>query len=172
MVEITGVTAREGIQGCLRTVADVKNAPTYVGIAVGAMGGNVAAGITENMYLKTLGPNDVGQYLARTTGRLAASAVMCAVSGSFTGDMAEVLESGAVGSAGMVVVDGLKTFAPAPIGGAGGYADLQFIHARKPLGAPAALQVPARVVPTTMPTGGLVGGKPQMAEQATFVSGK
>ena len=119
MVEFTMQTGKAGIQGCLQNVIAQDNIPKYAGIGVGAIAG-------------TLGFK-VKRFAVRSVGRVAFSAAACAVSGSVDGTMNEVLASAAVGSTGVVFIDGVKTFAPVEIAT---YADLSgnalAVSARKP----------------------------------------
>jgi len=139
MVEFTMTTGKAGLQGCLKNIVAADNIPKYAGIGIGAMTGNAVAGIIENYYMTgkvddgTLGFK-VKRFAVRSIGRIATSAAACAVSGSLDGTGKEILASAAIGSTGVVFIDGVKTFAPAPFSG---YADLNgqmplAISARKP----------------------------------------
>lgn len=138
MVEFTMQTGKAGIQGCLQNVIAQDNIPKYAGIGVGAIAGNAVAKMLENYYMAnkvddgTLGFK-VKRFAVRSVGRVAFSAAACAVSGSVDGTMNEVLASAAVGSTGVVFIDGVKTFAPVEIAT---YADLSgnalAVSARKP----------------------------------------
>lgn len=164
MVEFTIATGKSGIQGCLQNVVAQENIPKYAGIGVGAIAGNAVAKMFENYYMAnkvddgTLGFK-VKRYAVRSVGRVAFSAAACAVSGSVDGTLNEVLASAAVGSTGVVFIDGIKTFAPVEIAT---YADLSgnslAVSARKP--APtvirarptARLQGAVNQVKTTIPS--------------------
>ena len=133
MVELTTATGRAGVKGCLEAAASPDNIPTYAGLGVGLIGGNIVAKELEKIYTnKVVGdgnePNSAIQLGIRSIGRLLTSATLCAVSGSFEGKIREGMESAAMGSAGMILVDGIKTYGGETLGN---YADLQGVPSRR-----------------------------------------
>lgn len=127
MVELTNVTGRAGLEGCLKAATSPDNIPTYAGLGVGIISGNVVAKESDKLYtntfyvngdpaqgLKTAGsePNKGISFLIRSAGRLVASVGLCAVSGSLEGNVQTGAESAAIGSAGMIAVDLVKTYGP------------------------------------------------------------
>lgn len=181
MVEYTTATAKGGLRGCLDAVTDTDNAPTYAGIGLGVILGNIGSGIVEKLYTdRTETPNSIVKFVTRSAGRLGTSTLICALSGSATGDTKKVMESAAVGSSGMIAVDLTKSIVETYAPEQSGYFDLQsngpsMVRTIRPRGTPTTLQVPPRVAMPAMtapPTGGLVGGKNQQVETSGFVGGK
>lgn len=134
MVELTAATGRAGIKGCLEAAASPDNIPTYAGIGAGLIGGNVMAKEIEKLYTDKKveaneEPNTAIQFGLRSLGRLLTSAGACALSGSLEGKMKTVVENAAVGSAGMIAVDLVKSYAPGET--LKDWADLQGVPARR-----------------------------------------
>lgn len=184
MVEYTTGTAKTGVKGCLEAVIDKDNAPTYAGIGMGIVAGNIGSGIVESLYTKRFDvpadANPIVKFVARSAGRIGMSTVICALSGSATGDTKKVMESAAIGSTGMIAVDVTKSLVDVYAPEQSGYFDLQtsrpnMVRTIRPRSAPVSLQVPPRVAMpavTAQPTGGLVGGKNQQVRTSGFVGGK
>jgi len=179
MVEYTSVTGKAGLQDCLEAVTDTDNAPVYVGIGLGVVAGNIGSGIVEKLYTdRTETPNKIVQFVTRSVGRIGMSTVLCALSGSASGNTKKVMTNAAVGSTGMIAVDLTKSLVETYAPEQSGYFDLQpapMVRTIRPRGAPAVLQAPPRVVMpavTSQPTGGLVGGKNQQVQTSGFVGGK
>ena len=180
MVEYTTGTAKTGIKSCLDAVTDTDNAPTYAGIGLGIVAGNIGSGIVEKLYTdRTTTPNAIVKFVTRSVGRIGVATAICALSGSATGNTRKVMESAAIGSTGMIAVDVTKSLVDAYAPEHSGYFDLQtktgMVRTIRPRGTPTALQVPPRVAMpavTAQPSGGLVGGKNQQVETAGFVGGK
>lgn len=118
MVDISEATLRGGLGDCLKATLDKDNLPTYVGIGSGLIAGNVVGKKLQSWYDNSLVEGDVPnkwvQLGARTAGRLVTSAAICAVSGSFEGDMKETAQMAAVGSTGFVAIDTVRTFGQDP----------------------------------------------------------
>jgi len=187
MVELTTATGRAGFKGCFEAATDVSNIPTYAGIGTGLIVGNVVGKEFDKLYSDKIAKIPEGaeptamesflKFTARSAGRLVASAGLCALSGSLSGDIQKAVEASAIGSAGMIAVDVVKTYAPDPIGG---YADLQSVPMRRyvnrtALQEPAAgrvrsVEMPKRIA--SAPNGGIVGGKPQQVFSSGRVGGK
>jgi len=186
MVELTTVTGRAGFEGCLKAATDPSNVPTYAGIGAGLIVGNVVGKEFDKLYSDKIAKIPEGaepttaenflKFTARSAGRLIASAGLCALSGSLSGDIQKAVESSAIGSAGMIAVDVVKTYAPDPIGG---YADLQAVPSRRYVNRTAlqpanervrTVAMPKRIAPA--PNGGIVSGKPQQAFSSGRVGGK
>lgn len=156
MVELTSVTGRAGLEGCLKAAASPENIPTYAGLGAGLIGGNVVATELEKLYTNKVieddkVPSGAIQFGIRTVGRLLASTGACALSGSLDGDMRTAVESAAMGSAGMIVVDLIKSYAPGET--LKDWADLQGVPTR-------------RYVPTTVRTRPVALQRPAMESAA------
>lgn len=186
MVELTKATAVRGMEDCFKAVTDLDSLPTYAGIGLGAVGGNIAAKFLAKLYSDPIVeeggvPNKYIEFALRTVGRLGTSAVTCGLSGSAQDTMNEMMKMAAVGSSGMIIVDILRMFAPEEYQD---YLTLQDVKVRKPHGVRTALQPPVRggappprvapmpVAPGMPHNGGIVGGKQQQPFTSSRVSGK
>ena len=113
-MDITEATMRGGLSDCLKATLDKSNIPTYVGIGGGLVAGNAVGKKLQSFYDNSVDvgvtPNKWIQFGARTAGRLLASGVLCAISGSLDGEVKETMQMGAVGAAGFVAIDTLRTF--------------------------------------------------------------
>ena len=113
MVELTSATGRAGLEGCVKAATSPENIPTYAGLGAGIIGGNIVAKELDKMYTTDrVDPNKAVSLLIRTAGRLLTSVGACAISGSLEGPVQTGAESAAIGSAGMIAVDIIKTFGP------------------------------------------------------------
>jgi len=134
MVELTTATGRAGIEGCFKAAASPDNIPTYAGLGAGLIGGNVVAKEVEKLYTDKKVeagevPNAMIQFGLRSVGRLLTSAGACALSGSLEGSIREATESAAIGSAGMIAVDLVKSYFPSDT--VKNWADLQAVPTRR-----------------------------------------
>ena len=134
MVELTTITGREGIKGCIEAATSPENIPAYAGIGGGLISGNVVAKELEKLYTNKVVedgkvPNTMVQFGIRSIGRLLTSAGMCALSGSLEGKYRIATENAAIGSAGMIFVDLAKTYAPGET--LKDWADLQGVPTRR-----------------------------------------
>jgi len=113
MVDITEATMRGGVSECLQATLHKDNLPTYVGIGGGLIAGNALGKKIQSWYDNSVetgvDPNKWVQLIARTTGRLVTSGLLCAVAGSLDGEAKEALQMAAVGSTGFVAIDALRT---------------------------------------------------------------
>lgn len=160
MVELAGManSARGGLEGCFREVTNTDNIPVYAGIGVGAIGGNYSAQqvdkiVTDNFVSNPTALTSTDKFMkfgARSIGRILFSGLACAASGMLdNNDMGEkFLSSAAIGSSGMIAVDGLKTYGGSQIGS---WADLGTVPTRRFEPAPRARAVPARQNRTPSP---------------------
>ena len=134
MVELTIATGRAGIKGCIDAAASPDNIPTYTGIGLGLISGNVVAKELEKLYTDKVVedgkvPNSMIQFGIRSVGRLLTSAGMCAISGSLEGKAQVATENAAIGSAGMIAVDAIKSYFPNET--VKNWADLQGVPTRR-----------------------------------------
>lgn len=134
MVELTTATGRAGLKGCVDAAASLDNIPTYAGIGVGLISGNVVAKELEKLYTDKIVedgkvPNSAIQFGIRSVGRLLTSAGMCALSGSLEGKYQVATENAAIGSAGMIAVDLVKSYFPSDT--VKDWADLQGVPTRR-----------------------------------------
>lgn len=134
MVELTSASGRAGIEGCLKAASSPENIPTYAGLGAGLIGGNVVAKELEKLYTDKViedgkVPSGAIQFGIRTVGRLLTSTGACALSGSLDGDMKTAVESAAMGSAGMIAVDLVKSYFPSDT--VKNWADLQGVPTRR-----------------------------------------
>ena len=134
MVELTTVTGRAGIKGCVEAATSPDNIPTYAGIGAGLISGNVVAKELEKLYTDKVVedgkvPNTAVQFGIRSVGRLLTSAGMCALSGSLEGKAQIATENAAIGSAGMIAVDLVKSYFPSDT--VKNWADLQGVPTRR-----------------------------------------
>ena len=134
MVELTTVTGRAGIKGCVEAATSADNIPTYACIGAGLISGNVVAKELEKLYTDKVVedgkvPNTMVQFGIRSVGRLLTSAGMCALSGSLEGKAQVATENAAIGSAGMIAVDLVKSYFPSDT--VKNWADLQGVPTRR-----------------------------------------
>lgn len=114
MVELTSATGRAGLEGCVKAATSPENIPTYAGLGAGIIGGNIVAKELDKMYTTdNAEPSKTVSLLIRSAGRLLASVGACALGGSLEGTMQTGVQSAAIGSAGMIAVDVLKTYTEA-----------------------------------------------------------
>lgn len=165
MVDITEATMRGGLGECLKATLDKDNLPTYVGIGAGLIAGNAVAKKLQSYYDNNVdAPNKWVQLGTRTAGRLVASGVLCAVSGSMSGSTKEALQMAAVGSTGFVAIDAVRTLGKDPAATDQSWIDdyltLQVptrravrVSRARPSGRPVALERPAMESAALQPSG-------------------
>jgi len=120
MVDITQATMKGGVMDCLQATLHQDNIPTYLGIGGGLIAGNMVGKKIEDIYNDTKEVGEVPdrwvQLIARTTGRLLTSGMVCALAGSADGEMKEGLQMAAVGSVGFVAVDIIRELTKPDVG--------------------------------------------------------
>lgn len=118
-MDITEATMRGGVSECLNATLHKKSIPTYVGVGSGLVLGNAVGKKLSSFYEQKFYSDYDNKILddpsetpdrwvelgLRTVGRLVTSAAICAVSGSYEGDMKDGMKMAAVGSTGFVVID-------------------------------------------------------------------
>lgn len=175
MVELTEEFDRgkAGFKGCIEAATSPDNIPTYAGLGMGMIGGNILAKEIEKIYTEKKiddgeVPSAAVQFVLRTLGRMVATVGLCGASGSLDGAAKTATENAAIASSGMIFVDLIKSYAPGDT--LKDWADLQGVPTRRyePRVIRARAQPRPAVLQTSRPVA-LQAGRPAM-ETAALVA--